>query len=354
MSRDLIYNIGQLLTMRDGWEVVCDAWVSMENGRIVGVGKMGELSSLPEQATHAQGRVVMPGFVDCHTHLLHAGGLHGEFAERCRRVEEASEEELRANVERQLAWMERMGTTTVEMKTGYATSVAAVAKCLAAAPRRRGVVVTEMSPLRLTNEPRWGLGEGVRFVDALCDPEGLSAEQLKEPLRAIQQRGVGIKLHVDVTGEINGVDLAIEVGARSVEHLLHSSPATLERVGRAGMTAVLLPAMAYYTRAERFVDARKLIESGARVALATDANPGDAPCWSMAFVVHLAVREMGMTHEEALCAATRNAAYAIGEELRVGTIEAGKDADLVMLDTDDYRDVATMPGTNLVARVWRG
>lgn len=352
MSLELIYNIGQLLTMRDGWEVVCDAWVSMENGRIVGVGKMGELSSLPEQATDARGRVVMPGFVDCHTHLLHAGGMHGDFAERCRRVEEASVEELRANVERQLTLMERMGTTTVEMKTGYATSEEAVGKCLEAAPRRRGVVLTEMSPLADTSAARWTMGEGVRFVDALCDPEGLSARQLREPLRTV--RGVGIKLHVDVTGESDGVELAIEVGAHSVEHLLHSSTATLERVGRAGMTAVLLPAMAYYTRAGRFVNARKLIDSGARVALATDANPGDAPCWSMAFVVHLAVREMGMTHEEALIAATRNAAYAIGEQERAGTIEAGKDADLLLLDTDDYRDVATMPGTNLVERVWRG
>lgn len=350
----VVFNIGQLLTMPGRFGFVSQAWMRVEAGTVREIGPMSQTPEIGDNDVDAQGKVVMPGFVDCHTHIANAGGMQGTFADRCRLVEEIAEADLQDRIEAQLSLMLQLGTTTVEVKTGYATSREAIVKCLGAVPSRPGVVLTEMSPLADASSPRWTLAHQPRFVDALCDPEGLSVEQLREPLHAMRAMQADVKLHVCVTAPGDGVALALEMDAVSVEHLLHASQRDVDRLGRSSTIAVLLPAMAYFTRAGRFAPARAMLDAGATVALATDCNPGDSPTHSMPFVIHLAVREMKMTTEEALTAATFNAARAIREQNRAGSLEAGKDADFLILATDDYRDLPMVMGANLVERVFRG
>ncbi len=346
----LIYNIGQLFIVP---ELIENAFMRVESGRIAEIGLMPQAPLVQDQDIDAKGRVVMPGFVDCHTHLAHAGGIHGNFADRCNAVEAISDADLRDAIDTRLHLMEQLGTTTVEVKTGYATSSAAIHKCLASIPKRPGVILTEMSPLADSSAPRWTLAENPRFVDALCDPDGLSPEQLREPLFSMKALQAWIKLHVCVTAPGDGVKLALEMEAVSVEHLLYASQRDIDLLGRSKTIAVLLPAMAYYAKADRFAPARALLDAGATVALGTDCNPGDSPTHSMPFVMHLAMREMRMTAEEVICAATLNAARSIREDHRVGSLQFGKDADFLILATKDYRDLPAVMGSNLVERVFR-
>ena len=348
-----VFNIGQLLTMEQGIDLIENAYLDWHQGRITGYGPMSEVSSVEDTDIDAHGCVVLPGFVDCHTHLAHAGQMHGSFADRCAAVEQIPLAQLSEDIEQRLRSMTRLGTTTVEIKTGYATSVAAIQKCLQAVPSRPGIILTEMSPLANSSAPLWTLANQPRFIDALCDQDGFSPEQLREPLHAMRSLEARIKLHVCVTAPGDGVPLALEMNATSVDHLLFATDRDIQLLARSSTTAVLLPAMAYYSRLGRFAPARALLDSGARVALATDCNPGDSPTWSMPFVIHLAVREMQMSVEEALQAATIHAAVAIGESHRVGSLRVGKDADFLLLATQDYRDVPSVMGANLVERVFR-
>ena len=329
----LVYNIGQLLALPDLYE---QAFLRIENGKIAAIGPMSQAPPIQAHDIDAKGQVVMPGFVDCHTHLAHAGGMSGTFADRCNAVEAITEADLRNAIESRLAFMQSLGTTTVEIKTGYATSAAAVQKCLAAIPQRPGVVSTEMSPLAETTNPSWLLHNNPRFVDALCDPEGLSVDQLRAPLTSMK---TPVKLHVCVSAPSNGVQLALDVNAVSVEHLLHANQHDVELLSRSNTIAVLLPAMAFLSKAGRFAPARALLDAGVTVALATDANPGDSPTYSMPFVMQLAMCEMKMTAFETICAATLNAAKAIHEDHRVGSLVPGKDADFLILASKDYRDL---------------
>jgi len=329
----LIYNIGHLLQVPGIFQ---NAFLRVENGKIAEVGLMSQAPAIQDQDIDALGRVVMPGFVDCHTHLAHAGGMNGSFAGRCNAVESISEVDLRQAIEDRLSFMESLGTTTVEIKTGYANSDEAVRKCLAAIPKRLGVVATEMSPLANVTSPRWLLRENVRFVDALCDPEGLNPDQLRAPLRMMH---TPIKLHVCVSAPGDGVPLALDLNAVSVEHLLYATQRDVDLLSRSKTIAVLLPAMAFLSKAGRFAPARALLDSGVAVALATDANPGDSPTYSMPFVMQLAIGEMKMTAFEVICAATLNAARAIHEDHRVGSLVPGKDADFLILASKDYRDL---------------
>ncbi|MEO5951896.1 MAG: amidohydrolase family protein, partial [Chloroflexia bacterium] len=228
----LIYNIGQLLTMESGIGLVQKAWLRIDGGKIAGYGAMTDGLSIEDHDVDVKGQVVMPGFVDCHTHLANAGGIQSTFADRCRLVEEIGDADLRDRIEAQLKLMLRLGTTTVEIKTGYATSPAAISKCLAAVPVRPSVVLTEMSPLADSSAPRWTLAYQPRFVDALCDPDGLSPEQLREPLHSTRALQAGIKLHVCVTAPGDGVPLALEMNAVSVEHLLYASQRDIQLLGR--------------------------------------------------------------------------------------------------------------------------
>jgi imidazolonepropionase len=170
----------------------------------------------------------------------------------------------------------------------------------------------------------------------LCDPEGLSVDQLRAPLASMK---TPVKMHVCVSAHSNGVELALDVNAVSVEHLLHANQRDIELLSRSNTIAVLLPAMAFFSKAGRFAPARKLLDAGVTVALATDANPGDSPTYSMPFVMQLAAREMQMTPFEAICAATLNAAKAIHEDHRVGSLVPGKEADFLILASKDYRDL---------------
>jgi imidazolonepropionase len=346
-----VFNIGQLLTMRDGLGLLEKAWLEFHHGRITALGLMSEHPSIEDDDIDAQGHVVLPGYVDCHTHLANAGGLHDTFHGRCQRLEQISDQDLAARIDQQLTSMRNLGTTTVEIKTGYATTTEAIHKSLAAIPNRRGIVRTEMSPLANASAPHWTLAHQPTFIDALCDPDGLSVEQLREPLHTMRAMQARIKLHTGVTANSRGVPLALELEATSVDHLLHISQHDIDQLSRSSTIAVLLPAMPYYTRADRFAPAQALLDAGATIAIATDSNPGDSPTLSMPFVIHLAVREMHLTPEQALQSATIYAARAIDQHHRAGSLEIGKDADLQILITNDYRDIPAVMGTNLIQQV---
>ncbi|WP_031500782.1 amidohydrolase family protein [Bryobacter aggregatus] len=319
----IIANIGTLLTLET--EPLHNAFLEVDQGVVI---RFGSMASAPRADVDAERRVVMPGFVDCHTHLANMGQMHGSFEDRCRAVAAAQPEELRASIERQIAMMLAFGTTTVEIKTCYGSPE----KCLDAMPH--DVIRTEMAP------PDWTLWRQPHFVDALA--EGMTAERLlatKTP----------VKVHV----LDRGLEMALEAGAVSVEHLLHATKRDVATLAQTSTLAVLLPAMAYYTRAGRFAPARQLIDAGVKVALGTDSNPGDSPSFSMQMVMHLACREMGMTCEEAIRAATLHAAAALRLDHRLGSLAPGKDANFLILETGDYRDLPAVIGSNLVRKVYR-
>lgn len=357
-------NIAQLLTLagppqaRRGTELrdlglIRNAWLRIQDGRIHSYGRMADGFPNDLRIVDVGGHVILPGFVDCHTHLIEAGQIQGTFVDRCAAVEAISAADLNQRIETRLTAMARLGTTTVEIKSGYARTPEAIQKSMSAVPIREGVVLTEMSPLGLTGAPFYTLAANPRFVDALCDPEGLSPAALAQPLRALKARGLGIKLHVSVTGNSSGIPLALELSATSVEHLLFANPADVALLAPSPTIAVLLPAMPWYTRADHFAPGRALLDAGAAVALATDYNPGDSPCLSQQFVITLACREMGFTVEEAITAATHNAACAIGEQHRAGSLTVGHAADFQILSTNDYRDLASSMGTLPLEAVYR-
>jgi imidazolonepropionase len=377
-----------------GAEVVC------RGGRIAFVGPpeerrrlFGELSQ--SERLDGRGGTLIPGFVDPHTHLPWAGSREEEFAARLagRTYQEiaaagggilstvaatrrASEEDLAANVlarlDRMLAW----GTTTAEAKSGYGLSrdgelkqlravqraaashpVDLVATLLAAheippehrADRRRylDLVCEEIVPA--TAEA--GLA---RFCDVFCEEGVFTAEESRRVLAAGARHGLLPRLHADEFVDSGGAALAAELGALSADHLIAVSPAGIEALARSGVTAVLLPGTSFFLMKHRYAPARKLVDSGVPVALATDCNPGSSHTESMPMVVVLAVFELGLTIEESLTAATLNAACCLGLGGETGSVETGKRADLVLLDAPNLLHLVYHYGINPVAAVVKG
>ena len=208
------------------------------------------------------------------------------------------------------------------------------------------LVVDEMIPA----VAREGLAE---FIDVFCEEGVFSIGETKEILEAGKRHGFGLKLHADEITSLGGAELAVDLGATSVEHLIKVSPLGVRKLGQSQTIAVLLPCTSLGLASSKFAPARDLIEAGAIVALATDFNPGSAPSGSMPLAVAIACSQMGMTPAEAICAGTINAAYAIGREGDVGSIEVGKKADLVIYDIEDYREIPARAGINLSAVVFK-
>jgi imidazolonepropionase len=333
----LIRNIGQL------WcgvgEVLGGHALCVVEGRIAAIVPERELRLSGEPVIDAEGGVVLPGWVDPHTHLPHAGQIQGSFVDRCAALEAIPEEALERSMRRRIEWMAQSGTTALEIKTAYASSVEGEAKCLRVMRRLRE---TSRSIVRTTLMDPIGDSVGADFIDSIGYIEARAS--------STQRR----KFHLGIDGPITNLAEALSQNPISVEHLLHASDADIAMLAQSQAVAVLLPAMPYYTRAGRYGPARKLIEAGVTVALGTDSNPGDSPTDSMPFVIHLACREMGVTVEEAIRMATLNAAKAIGIDNEVGSIEIGKRAYLQILATDDYRDVAATMGSSLVLATLRG
>ena len=352
--------------------------VASRNGRIVFVGPEAAFDAAVQATPDAVfvdggGGTVLPGFVDPHTHLVFAGDRREELRRRLagatyaeiaaagggilgtvRATREASEDALVESARTRLAEMLQCGTTTAEAKSGYGLETATELKMLRAI-RRLG----EEQPIDLAatflgahDIPREYRDRRVAYIDLVtremipavvadrlaewcdvfCEAGVYTPEESRVILDAASKAGLRLRIHADELAASGGSDVAAEVGARSADHLLFVRPESAERMARAGVVATLLPAAAFYLKLGRFAPARMLIERGVAVALATDLNPGGGFTPSMPFVVTLACFAMGMTLEEALVAATLNAAYAIGRDADVGSLEPGKLMDAVIVD----------------------
>jgi imidazolonepropionase len=352
--------------------------VASRNGRIVFVGPEAAFDAAVQATPDAifvdgGDGTVLPGFVDPHTHLVFAGDRREELRRRLagatyaeiaaagggilstvRATREASEDALVESARTRLAEMLQCGTTTAEAKSGYGLETATELKMLRAI-RRLG----EEQPIDLAATflgaheiPREYRDRRVAYIDLVtremipavvadrlaewcdvfCEAGVYTPEESRVILDAASTAGLRLRIHADELAASGGSDVAAEVGARSADHLLFVQPESAERMARAGVVATLLPAAAFYLKLGRFAPARMLIERGVAVALATDLNPGGGFTPSMPFVVTLACFAMGMTLEEALVAATLNAAYAIGRDADVGSLEPGKLMDAVIVD----------------------
>lgn len=375
--------------------IIADGAVAIRDGRIMVVGPSTELRGKIEasQSLDAGGRVVMPGLVDPHTHLVWAGERADEFEMRVsgasymeimaagggimntvRHTRDASLEDLVTQTRLRLAQMMVFGTTTVEIKTGYGLSTAHELKQLAAIRR-----LQEESPATLVSTflgahaiPVEYAGRGDAYVDLVveemlpavaaasyppafcdvfCEEGAFTLEQSRRVLEAAGAVGLGLKIHVDEFQTLGGTRLAVELGAVSADHLVCTPADEIELLARSETIAVALPGTPFGLGHSHYTPARALIGAGGAVALATDCNPGTCWCESMQFMIALACRYMGMTPAEAICAATINAAYALGLGREIGSLEPGKRADVIILEAPTYAHMGYRFGANLVQTV---
>lgn len=390
-----VVNIGQLVTMagpnrpRAGTEMrelglIRDAALLAREGRIEATGAYAELRGQIEPGTQvidAGGRLVTPGFVDAHTHLVFAGNRAGEFEQRLegksyqeiaaagggiqstvKLTRAATEDELLAQARRHRDWMLRSGTTTIEAKSGYGLEretelrqLRVIARLAAEGPAR--MVPTLLAAHTVPKEFAGRRAEYVRFVseelipevaslglarycDAFCDDHAFTVDETRLVLEAAKRHGLGLRLHCEQFREGTGADLAAELGAATADHLETVSDATLMRLKAAGVQPVLLPASVFCLGRDQYPPARRMIELGLPVVVATDFNPGSSPAPSMLFTLSLASLAMKMLPAEALTAATVNAAYSLGLGSEIGSLEPGKSADFVIHECADYRELA--------------
>ena len=356
---------------------ISDGVVASRAGRIVFTGSETEFQG-SVQATadavivDAGGGTVVPGFVDPHTHVIYAGDRREELRRRLagatyaeiaaagggilstvRATREATEEELIESARPRLAEMLRCGTTTAEAKSGYGLETAAELKMLRAIRHLAGsqpidLVATFLGAHEIPREYRDRrqayldllTGEMIPAVageslaawcDVFCETGVYTPGESRAILEAGARAGLRPRIHADELAASGGSDVAADVGARSADHLLFVQPTSADRMAEAGVVATLLPAAAFYLKLGRFAPARMLIERGVAVALATDLNPGGGFTPSMPFVITLACFSMGMTLEEALVGATINAAYSLGRDGDLGSLEPGKLMDAVIV-----------------------
>jgi imidazolonepropionase len=356
------------------------AAVVVEDGRIAWAGPAGKAPAT-DNRFDAAGRALLPGFVDSHSHLLFAGDRGAEFAARMAgrpytaggirttvaATRAASDAELEGTLTRLLAEGLRQGTTTQETKSGYGLTVHDEARALRIAARHTGEATflgAHVVPPEFAADPAGyvdlvtgamleACAPHARWIDAFCERGAFDGDQARAVLTAGRARGLVPRVHANQLGPGPGVRLAVELGAASADHCTHLADADVDALADAAGTTVatLLPGAEFSTRA-RYPDARRLLDAGATVALSTDCNPGTSYTSSMPFCVALAVREMGMTPDEAVHAATLGGARAL-RRTDVGRIAPGARADLLLLDAPSHVHLAYRPGVPLTAAVWQ-
>jgi imidazolonepropionase len=375
----------------EGVEVLC------RDGRIAAIDSSEEMvrthGVAPETPRlDGDGGTLVPGFVDPHTHLPWCGTREEEFVQRLagvdyqeiaaagggilstvRTTREASEEDLVGAVHGRMNQMLQWGTTTAEAKSGYGLSQADELKQLRAIRAADAAHAVDLLPTLLAaheippehrdNRQRYidivceeitpAVGEAglARFCDVFCENGVFSAEESRRILTAGVEAGLTPRLHADEFADSGGAELAAELGALSADHLMAISPAGVEAMARAGIIGTLLPGTSFFLMKKSYAPARRLIDAGVPVALATDCNPGSSHTESMPMIIVLAVLQLGLTIGEALVAATLNAACSLGVGERLGTIEVGKQADLVLLNAPNHLHLAYHYGVNPVAAV---
>ncbi len=379
MTSTVITGIGELVTNapdgRDLLGTVTDAALVVEGSTVAWVGPAAEAPAADEQVD-AGGRVVMPGFVDSHSHLVFAGDRAAEFAARMAgesyaaggirttvaATRAATDEQLTSHVGRLVLEMRRQGTTTVEIKSGYGLTVHDEARSLAVARQfteETTFLGAHVVPDGTTPEEYVGLVTGpmleacaphARWIDVFCEVGAFDVDQARAVLDAGRAAGLSGRLHANQLGPGPGVRLAAELGLTAVDHCTYLTDDDVAALADSGTIATLLPGVEFSTR-QPYPDARRLLDAGVRVALASDCNPGSCFTSSLPLCVALAVREMGMTPAEAVHAATAGGAQALDRD-DVGVLVPGRRADLVLLDAPSHVHLAYRPGVPLVAATW--
>lgn len=372
----LVRGIGRLLPMTS--PPVEGASVLIRDGRVAWFGA-GLPPSYEGPELDVEGRCVVPGFVDPHTHLVWAGSRRRDFEERLagvpygdilargggihstvRATREASDDDLRALAAARLARLRENGATTVEVKTGYGLSAPDETRLLSVAAslseevtylgahavppdRDRADYLDEVVATLPTARER-----GARWCDVFCDEGAFPVEEARRVLVAARSAGLGLRLHADQLAAIGASDLAAELGCASADHLDHVTPAGAAALAGAGVVAVLLPACALTMRHGRWGSYGVLRDAGATVALGTDCNPGTSWCESMPYAIQLACLAYGMPVAEAFAAATLGGAAALRRD-DVGRVEVGARGDLAVLDEEHEADLVAHLGARPVA-----
>ena len=379
--------------------VLRNAAVAADRGRIVFVGPEGDLGRSVRTSANlieidARAKAVIPGFVDAHTHLAYAGDRDDEVRARLAGAtyEQISEEgggivrtvtatraasvhDLTRLVRSRLDRLLSLGTTTAEVKSGYGLSIDAEKRSLEAVreaalhhpvrvvrtylgahevplDRRsdREAYIAELVEKAIPEVARLGLAD---FADVFCERGVFTVDESRRILEAASLSGLGLRIHADEFSDTGGAALAAELHARSADHLVQSSDDGIAAMARAGVVGTLLPTASFFLKLGKFAPARKMIEAGVAIALGSDTNPGGGLSSSMPFAMTLACFGMGLSLEEALSAATIGGAMSVGLENEVGSIEIGKRADLLILNSDRLLDLVRV-GESPVAQVVAG
>jgi imidazolonepropionase len=371
-----ITGIGTLVTQSPGLGTLRDAAIVLDRGRVAWVGPSASAPAA-DTSVDAAGAAVVPGFVDSHNHLVFAGDRSAEFAARMAgtpyaaggirttvaATRAATDEELRALLRTLVEQAHRQGSTTLEIKSGYGLSVADEARSLRLAREvtpettflGAHVVAPGADPADYLDLVRGPMLDAclphARWIDVFCERGAFDADATRAVLTAGSARGLAPRVHANQLGPGPGVQLAVEFGAASADHCTYLSEADIDALASSATVATLLPGVEFSTRSP-YPDARRLLDAGVTVAVATDCNPGSCFTSSIPFCVALAVREMRMTPEEALSAVTSGGAAALRRD-DVGHLGVGARADVVLLDAPDPVYLAYRPGVPLVAAVWK-
>ena len=404
----LVKNASELVTARgakggpktkegmDDLGIIRNGALAIEGNEIVAVGETDEILATVGRARtviDATGKTVLPGFVDCHTHLVFGGSREDEFVQKIEgrsyleimesnggifSTVEKTREALaspRTLTKRAQAFLDKMlafGTTSVEIKTGYGLSTESELGLLKIIARLKesqpvDIVPTFLGAHAFPKRYKKRKGDYIRLVLSMLErvkTEGLaeycdvfvevgafSTSEARTILEQAKQQGLKLKLHAGEFNDIGGVELGAELGATSIDHLDYISERGMELMAEKKTIGVLLPGVPFHLMTNKYAPARKLIGAGVPIALATDFNPGSCPTLSMQMIMALACRQLKMTPAEAINAATINAAYALDRGDKVGSIEVGKKADIIVLDIPRHQQLPYWFGVNLVAKV---
>jgi imidazolonepropionase len=396
MRADLIIKSDCIVTCRgESGLGLSDGYIAIEKDKIIAV-EEGEVPDeyLGPGATllEAAGQTVTPGLIDAHTHLIHGGSREDELSLKLkgvpyleilqrgggilstvRRTRSASKEELKRKAAKSLDQMLLHGTTTVEAKSGYGLDWETEVKCLEAAGELdrehpvdiiRTFMGAHAVPAEFAGDSKGYLKflldrvmpyvaekHLAEFIDVFCEEGVFETKEAAVLLKAGRELGFKLKIHADEIVSLQGADLAATLQAVSAEHLSASSAAGLKAMAEAGVTAVLLPGTSFYLRLGKYADVRHMINQGIRVALATDYNPGTCPTENLQVIMSFACYGMGLQPEEIIRGMTVNAAYAVDRAQEIGSIEAGKKADLVIFDTPNLDYLVYHFGINHVDKV---
>ena len=399
MHVDRLWRNARIATLdarRSGVGLIERGAVAVSDGRLVYVGKEADLPAGINGAieTDLEGRLITPGLIDCHTHLVFAGDRSDEFVLRLagadyqtiaqngggiqstvRATRAASEAQLIDSAEERLLHFLAEGVTTIEIKSGYGLDLATELKMLRAARslgrRHRVHICTTLLAAHtmpsnqdrqayldlITREiiPQAAAAGLADAVDGYCERIGFTAPELRQVFASAKAHGLPVKVHADQLSDAGGAALAAECSALSADHLEWSNPAGIAALARAGTVAVLLPGAFFALRETQLPRVAELRRAGVRIALATDCNPGTSPLLSLLTAMSMAAVQFGLTVEETLAAVTREAAHALGLQQEVGTLEIGKRADMAIWNLERPAELIYWMGRNrLHARVWRG